>query len=88
MLVLYLPSVFVPTWRSLASGSVLHEIQADQRARMTLRACGMSLVVAAFLGCAATDRSITRGADGELDWQRQLSSAVPLRLYQIFKPLR
>jgi hypothetical protein len=38
----------------------------------------MSLVVAAFLGCAAPDRSITRGADGVQDWQRHLSSAVPL----------
>ena len=38
----------------------------------------MSLVVAAFLGCAAPHRSITRGADGGQDWQRHLSSAVQL----------
>ena len=45
---------------------------------MTFGARYMSLIMAALLGCAAPDRSITRGADGELDWQRHLSSAVPL----------
>jgi hypothetical protein len=45
---------------------------------MTFGARYMSLIVAALLGCAAPDRSITRGADGAQDWQRHLSSAVPL----------
>ena len=45
---------------------------------MTFGARYISLIVAALLGCAAPDRSITRGADGAQDWQRHLSSAVPL----------
>jgi hypothetical protein len=52
--------------------------EADQRARMTFRACCMSLVVASFLGCAAPDRSITRGADRD-----RTGGVISLPLYSL-----
>lgn len=39
---------------------------------------GILLGVVTSVACVARDRTITRGADGELEWSRRLGTAVPL----------
>jgi hypothetical protein len=45
---------------------------------MTRKIVGRLGLLVATVACAASDRSITRGADGESDWSRRLAAAIPL----------